>query len=394
MKGTIEVYSLNQKKRAIVQHYTGFDRPTTLVLVPSLGEMFVALESLDHFHIDRQSMKGGNEHHHVVEEGLSKKGPINLAVDEQNQVLYWSDGKNKKIEFSDFDGLNRKTFASFSKSPGELVVIQDNLFWTTVKSNVLQWRNKTGNGKTKLANLELPPGMQKSPDAMSITVGTPKTISSHPCMIKNGGCSDICVSDGPSSRVCLCETGHYFRDKTRTTCVRRVDCGFRCSTSGECLESSHRCNNVTDCLDKSDEVDCDSFHTMCSADQFKCANDECIPIGLRCDGNFNCADNSDETKCSEIEKQEHCRQGQIHCPSGFCLDVTQRCDGHDDCGDNFDEKPELCELPCPEDYFRCRSGQCMPKSLECNGFIDCKDASDEHDDCREFDKFRSPNSSI
>lgn len=381
------MYSMNQKKRTIVQHYTGTERPTTIALIPSLGEMFVALESLDRFHIDRQSMKGGNDHHHVVEEGLSRRGPIYLSVDEANGILYWSDGKNKKIESCDYDGNNRKLFLTLAKASGPLAVVDDMLFWTTVKSSVLQWRNKTGSGNIKMATLPLPPGIQTPPDLISMSVGTPLRISNHPCMINNGGCSDICVSDGPTARVCLCETGHYFTNQTKTTCVKRLDCGFRCSTSGECLESSQRCNNVTDCLDKSDEANCDTLHKTCSADQFKCANNECIPISLRCDGNFNCADNSDEAKCSIVERQEHCKHGQLQCPSGLCLDVTQRCDGYDDCGDEFDEKQELCEsVPCPDDYFRCNSGQCMPKNFECNGFLDCKDGSDEHEGCGEFNE--------
>lgn len=383
IKNSIEVFSLNTKKRAVLQHYLGTDKPTALALIPSRGEMFVALQSLDHFHIDRQSMKGGSEHHHVIETGLSQRGPIHFAVDEVNQTLYWSDGGGKKIEFSDFNGVNRRLFASTRKAPGPLALINEELYWTSLESRTLQWRQKNAQSGIKMVDIEKPPGVGKTPSVINIAAGTPLHFVAHPCMIKNGGCSDICISDGPSSRVCLCETGHLFKDSSNTTCVKRLDCGFRCSSSGECLESSQRCNGKIECLDKSDEDDCEKETIKCDATQFKCRDGkQCIPAVQHCDKHFNCNDKSDEDDCKD--KQIHCRSNEMLCPSEFCIEVTQRCDGHDDCGDGYDERPDLCKsVGCPSDYFTCMSGQCVLAKFECNGIIDCKDASDEHTDCSE-----------
>lgn len=382
VKGTIEVFSLNRKKRAIVQHYTGTEKPTALVLVPSHGDMFVALEASDHFHIDKQSMRGGQDHHHIIEEGLSKRGPIHFTVDEDQERLYWSDGDGKKIEYSDFNGLNRNTFASTKRNPGPLALVGEDIFWTSIKSKSLQWRNKNNSSGTKIVAMERPPSERAMPDLIPVTAGTPIKISDHPCMNNNGGCSDICLTDGPMSRVCMCETGHYFKDKANTTCIKRLDCGFKCSSSGECLEMSHRCNGKVDCLDKSDEMNCTSVEKRCDATQFTCSNGQCITLAQRCDQHFNCDDRSDEFKCTEINRKEHCTVNQMQCQSGYCLDITQRCDGHDDCGDNSDELDDLCQnVACPENFFKCISGQCIPKESECNAYIDCKDASDEHVDC-------------
>lgn len=382
-KGTVEVYSLNQKKRTIVQHYAGTDKPTAMVLIPSRGEMFVALQSTDNnFHIDRQSMRGGHDHHHVVETGLSKKGPIHFAIDETAERLYWSDGDGRKIEFSDFNGMSRKTFAISNRAPGPLIIIGDDLLWTSLKSKSLQWSNKSGTGVVKIVTIDRPPTERKLPDLISMVAGTPLKVSNHPCMIKNGGCSDICISDGPLTRVCLCETGHLFKNNANTTCVKRTECGFRCS-SGECLESSQRCDNKFDCLDKSDELKCEESKNKCDASEFKCRDGKCIPISQRCDQNFNCADQSDEADCSDANKKQHCRSGQMKCPSGLCIDISQRCDDHDDCGDGFDEREDLCQkIDCPKDFFKCISGQCIPKEFECNSYVDCVDASDEHAECR------------
>lgn len=345
--------------------------------------MFVAIQSLDHFHIDKQSMIGGQNHHHIIETGLSQKGPIHFAVDKAKELLYWSDGDGRKIEFSDFNGMKRQTFVNTKRYPGPLALIGDDIFWTSLKSKSLQWKNKSNSSETKIVSLERPPTERTMPDVITITAGTPIKVSNHPCMNNNGGCSDICLSDGPTSRVCLCETGHSFKDKTNTTCVKRSDCGFRCSSSGECLEMSHRCNGKVDCLDKSDETNCDDKEKKCDVTQFKCRSGQCVPFAERCDQHFNCDDHSDEFGCTDINKKEHCRANQMQCPSGYCLDITQRCDGHDDCGDKFDETPDLClNVDCPKDFFKCLSGQCIPKEFECNAFIDCKDGSDEHAECK------------
>lgn len=383
-KATIEVFSLNTKRRAIIQHYAGTDKPTALALAPSKGEMFVALESSDHFHIDKQSMRGGEDHRHIVEDGLTRKGPIHLAADESTELLYWSDGDGKKIEVSDFNGMKRRMFVTSKKSPGPMAIINEELYWTSLKSKTLQWRNKFGATGTKMVSLDMPPSLSSKPNLISVVAGAPLKTVNHPCKENNGGCSDICLSDGPSSRVCMCVTGHVFKDSTNTTCLKRSSCDFRCSTSGECLEASQKCNGKVECLDKSDETDCTKDESKCAATEFKCrSGNQCIPVGQRCDSHFNCDDRSDEVDCTEVEKKEHCKSTEMRCPSGFCVDVTQRCDGHDDCGDGFDERSDLCKsTDCPRGFFKCLSGQCLPKEFECNAYIDCKDASDEHAECR------------
>lgn len=319
VKGTIEVYSLNTKKRAIVQHYTGTDKPSALALIPLRGEMFVALESVDHFHIDRQMMKGGQDHRHVIETGLSKKGPIHFAVDEGKELVYWSDGDGKKIEFSDYNGQRRTLFAQSKRSPGPLAIISDELYWTSLKSKSLQWRDKSGVGGIKIISMDNAPGMIKTPNLINIAAGTPLKLTYHLCMVSNGGCSDICVSDGPTARSCLCETGHLFKDNTNTTCVKRQDCGFRCSSSGECLAMSQKCDNKVDCLDNSDESNCNATNTdiKCDATQFMCRNGkQCIPSSQRCDLHFNCDDRTDEYNCTAVESSQHCKVHQLKCPSG------------------------------------------------------------------------------
>jgi hypothetical protein len=333
VKGTIEVYSLNTKKRGIIQHYTGTDKPVSIALIPSRGEMFVALESTDHTHMDKQSMSGHGGHHHVIEGNLSARGPFYFAVDEQAGFLYWSDGANKNIEICDFNGIARRKFVKSSRKPGPLALINGDLYWTSIDSRTIQWRNRNVTGPIKKMSIEKPPELKKMPKILNIVAGTPLKVSKHPCMFRNGGCSDICISDGPTSAVCICSPGYVFSNKTNKICVRRSECAFKCAASGECLAASHRCDKKIDCLDSSDEANCENLGGLeCDVDEFMCADrKKCILLNQRCDLNYNCDDHSDEIGCTDQEKRlKECRDHQIQCPSGVCLDITQRCDDIDD----------------------------------------------------------------
>jgi low-density lipoprotein receptor-related protein 1B len=142
-------------------------------------------------------------------------------------------------------------------------------------------------------------------ELINIAADIPLKTQNHLCMIKNGGCSDICVSAGPDHRACLCKTGHYIKDSNKTICIKLNKRGFICSTSSECLESTQRCN---ECLDSTDEKDCTSSRKIqkCGLNQFMFKDgQQCISQEQRCDQHYNCHDRSDESNCSVIEKMEH-----------------------------------------------------------------------------------------
>lgn len=323
-------------------------------------------------------MKGSakNESSHQVIRSDLGNGNIYLTVDEAEKKLYWSDAWKKRIEFSSFDGKNRKVFIQTSRSTGPLALVDDFIHWTSEKSITLQWRRKNATGPVKLIKLDTTAIKQNKTEALKvlpITTGSLMKTNSHPCAIDNGGCSDICIADRPESKVCICETGRTFNDELETKCVPR--CEARCS-SGECIESSMLCDGKADCLDGSDEK---CPQKTCENDEFKCENGKCLSKAKRCDKIFDCSDGSDELECP----QKGCDFRQFQCQNSTkCIYRSQVCDTNPDCPDGTDETQESCSQKCLDNEFKCLSGQCIPKEFECNYRTDCSDKSDESEQCR------------
>lgn len=338
--------------------------------------MFVALQSNGHSHIDRQSMQGdliNDSHHHVIETDLSSIGNFYLTVDEPLRKIYWADVARRTIEYSNFDGTERRMVAfTPSRAPYTIALIGDELIWTSEKSKSLQSRRKDLVGDMKKFQIEMPE-TANSKSVINLISGSPLQDSANPCMRNNGGCSDICISNGPLDRICKCAIGNVFTDNNNKTCAPQKICDFKCG-SGECIKADQICDGKADCTDKSDE---DCKHVACRADQFKCDDGQCIESRLKCDGNYNCDDKSDEKSC-----EFKCAENQLQCKElKQCFNITQICDGRKECPNGSDESEEICKIPCPLNYFKCVSGQCIPKEFECDKKIDCFDASDEHDRC-------------
>ncbi|XP_077125438.1 SCO-spondin-like [Ranitomeya variabilis] len=186
---------------------------------------------------------------------------------------------------------------------------------------------------------------------------------------------------GPSSHTSVGEPGSH--------CSRYE---FQCG-SGECRPRGWLCDHEVDCMDGSDEHDCNK---TCDWEHFKCSlSGECVGYSQLCDGAPHCRDQSDESMDNCGSSQIPPCPGHFICTNRMCVNISLVCDGSPDCPHGEDEK--TCEKSlmtttstnqtsiagCPE--YICPDGHCLRFTQVCNGVPDCKDeffasaASDEQD---------------
>uniref|UniRef100_A0A8C9YIB5 SCO-spondin n=1 Tax=Sander lucioperca TaxID=283035 RepID=A0A8C9YIB5_SANLU len=168
---------------------------------------------------------------------------------------------------------------------------------------------------------------------------------------------------------------------------------FSCATGWQCVPKAWRCDGETDCMDGSDEHECNA---PCGPGQVPClSGDQCVDYHQLCDGTPHCRDASDESidNCGST-RIPPC-PGSFLCDNRTCVNVSQVCNGVPDCPHGEDEL--LCVPPdsrnttvlCPE--FTCMDGSCVPFNMVCNGVVDCPDSSlaplgvpTDEQDCRSW----------
>jgi len=127
----------------------------------------------------------------------------------------------------------------------------------------------------------------------------------------------------------------------------------------QCHQNAWKCDQYADCDDSSDEENCngsssgsgsgsgsggmfsDMFQVCDLETSFKCEMygiEQCHPKVYRCDGEIDCLDNSDEANCEDYD----CGAERVNCqPTWFnstmCLHPSLKCNGLEDCVDGTDE---------------------------------------------------------
>lgn len=269
--------------------------------------MLVALKSLDHIHIDRISLNDQAEHMHFLENEIGN-GYIRFARDMKSSLIFWSDSDLGRISYSDYNTLYSYTFRAQTEAPYSIAMVDNDLFWTELKSNTIYWSHRNNTGRIKHFNIAVDTGWKISytlPNCIPIIASSPILDYDHLCQHNNDGCSHICIATSNLQAKCLCPNGWVFQDEYNKTCIELEQCAFRCKF-GKCLSKEKRCDKRHDCpgVDTSDEDDCEKIditpHLLCTSKQFYCQDeDKCIELEKRCDGHNDCNDNSDEMHCED-----------------------------------------------------------------------------------------------
>ncbi|XP_021913188.1 G-protein coupled receptor GRL101-like isoform X3 [Zootermopsis nevadensis] len=142
-----------------------------------------------------------------------------------------------------------------------------------------------------------------------------------------------------------------------------------------CIHPEFICDQTNDCQNGnylSDEFGCPNGMDVIG-ESIVCADNRSLPRALRCDFKWDCLDGSDEQNC----EPRVCTEGEYRCRNGQCVNLTQRCDLQFDCWDKSDEL-DCDNEPCLEGKRKCfNGGQCVAESLWCDFIVDCPDGSDE-----------------
>ncbi|RWS16456.1 hypothetical protein B4U79_10678 [Dinothrombium tinctorium] len=306
--------------------------------------------------------------------------PNAVALDHNIQKLFWSDARLDKIERCNFDGSDRVIILSETpQHPFDLAVYGDSIFWTDWVAHAVFRANKyTG------ANLIMLRRNVARPMGIIAVANDSEDCTLNPCLVLNGGCSDICTVSLNGSVVCKCNAQRVLLpDGERCTFHSEANCTdtqFECG-NGQCIPYELTCDEVSACEDHSDEDEIFCATRKCPEKFFSCTNNRCIPHSKVCDGQNNCADSSDEANCT-------CGPNMFKCHNGPCIGSHFRCDHDPDCPDASDEIG--CKLPdCshhplfwdPEQKFiNCaHTTACIHPDWVCDGQNDCWDWSDEKD---------------
>ncbi|XP_067900488.1 complement component C1q receptor-like [Heterodontus francisci] len=218
--------------------------------------------------------------------------------------------------------------------------------------------------------------VEQSPKLFGWSMDGPFCAPPSGCIIANGGCAQVCVSDGERGHHCQCENGyqlgadqrscepldHCQGDPCEYRCVN-FPVGFRCS----CPAGYELAGNGRDCAD-TDECAGAPCAQLCinSAGGYRCACTEGFAmVAGQCQDRDECSARPCAHLCQNTDGSYrcHCRAGYVTSASGHsCMDVDE-CTGHP-CAGICSNTEGSFACSCSEGYALGEdNASCVPESM-------------------------------
>ncbi|XP_029850375.2 prolow-density lipoprotein receptor-related protein 1 [Ixodes scapularis] len=216
----IEVSRLNGSHRYVLLS-GNMDKPRAIVVHPYKGYIFWSDWGVPP-KIERASLDGSDR---VVLVNSSVQLINDLAIDFDEDRLYWCDSRTDTIERVDLDGGNRETV--FPPAPlgeedegGESSRPLQNPFSLVVHGSYIYWADthredgsifrvqKRGLGLEEMLVSHLTDSVKD----LQVFHSRPRRETTNPCSTDNGGCQELCLYRGGLNYTCACSHGRVAAD--------------------------------------------------------------------------------------------------------------------------------------------------------------------------------------